>query len=71
MKLSILAIVVSSAAAFAPTAHGPQRRVALNAESMDRKAFIGAAAASIFAAVPLVANAGTMAQELVTDPTEV
>ncbi|KAL7536260.1 hypothetical protein ACHAXR_007028 [Thalassiosira sp. AJA248-18] len=38
---------------------------------MDRKAFIAAAGASIFAAAPLVANAGTMGQERVSDPTEV
>ena len=30
-----------------------------------------AAGASIFAAAPMVANAGTMGQELVKDPTEV
>ena len=67
MKLSILATLIASAAAFAPAPQGPQT-TALN---MDRKAFIAAAGASIFAAVPLVANAGTMGQERVTDPTEV
>ena len=67
MKLSILATLIASAAAFAPASQGPQT-TALN---MDRKAFIAAAGASIFAAVPLVANAGTMGQERVTDPTEV
>mmetsp|Transcript_24178 Transcript_24178/g.50662 ORF Transcript_24178/g.50662 Transcript_24178/m.50662 type:complete len:138 (-) Transcript_24178:363-776(-) len=71
MKLSIVATlaVLSSAAAFAPASQGSQS-TALNAQ-MDRKAFIAAAGASIFAAAPLVANAGTMGQERVTDPTEV
>mmetsp|Transcript_29764 Transcript_29764/g.63121 ORF Transcript_29764/g.63121 Transcript_29764/m.63121 type:complete len:135 (-) Transcript_29764:301-705(-) len=69
MKLSIFATLatLSSVAAFAPTTQGPQS-TALN---MDRKAFIAAAGASIFAAVPLVANAGTMGQERINDPTEV
>jgi len=71
MKLSIIAALatLSSVAAFAPASQG-KPSVAMNAE-MDRKAFIGAAAASIFSAVPLVANAGTMGQESVNDPTEV
>lgn len=69
MKLSIIATLVASAAAFAPATQGPQS-TALNAQ-MDRKAFIAAAGASIFAAAPLVANAGTMGQEKITDPTEV
>ena len=71
MKLSIVATlaVLSSAAAFAPATKGTQT-TALNAQ-MDRKAFIAAAGASIFAAAPLVANAGTMGQERVNDPTEV
>ena len=69
MKLSIITTlaVLSSAAAFAPATQGPQS----TALQMDRKAFIAAAGASIFAAVPLVANAGTMGQERVNDPTEV
>lgn len=69
MKLSILATLIATAAAFAPATQGPQS-TALNAQ-MDRKAFIAAAGASIFAAAPLVANAGTMGQEKVDDPTEV
>lgn len=71
MKLSVIATLaaLSSAAAFAPATQGPQT-TALNAQ-MDRKAFIAAAGASIFAAAPLVANAGTMGQERVSDPTEV
>lgn len=69
MKLAVLLAVLSSAAAFAPATQGPQT-TALNAQ-MDRKAFIAAAGASIFAAAPMVANAGTMGQERVTDPTEV
>ena len=72
MKLSaaIILATVSSAAAFAPVAQGPQS-TALNAQMGDRKAFLAAAGASIFAAAPMVANAGTMGQELVKDPTEV
>jgi len=71
MKLSLIATLgaVSSASAFAPAAQGSQT-TALNAQ-MDRKAFISAAGASIFAAAPLIANAGTMGQERVSDPTEV
>ncbi len=71
MKLSIIATfaTLSSVAAFAPANQG-KPSVSMNAE-MDRKAFIGAAAASIFSVVPLVANAGTMGQESVNDPTEV
>ena len=69
MKLSVLATLVASAAAFAPSNQNV-RSTALNAE-MDRKAFIAAAGASIFAAAPMVANAGTMGQEKVDDPTEV
>lgn len=72
MKLSaaIILAAVSSAAAFAPAAQGPQS-TALNAQMGDRKAFLAAAGASIFAAAPMVANAGSMGQELVKDPTEV
>lgn len=72
MKLSaaIILAAVSSAVAFAPAAQGPQS-TALNAQMGDRKAFLAAAGASIFAAAPLVANAGSMGQELVKDPTEV
>ena len=69
MKLSILATLIATAAAFAPATQGPQSTT-LHAQ-MDRKAFIAAAGASIFAAAPLVANAGTMGQEKVDDPTEV
>lgn len=72
MKLSAIAslALLSSAAAFTPATQGPQTS-ALNAEMMNRKAFIAAAGASIFAAAPLIANAGTMGQERVNDPTEV
>jgi len=70
MKLSVVAVLVSvgAASAFAP-ANLPNQRVStsLNAES-SRKAFLSAAAASLI--VPAVANAGTMAQENVFDPTE-
>ena len=69
MKLSIIATLVASAAAFAPASQGPQT-TALNAQ-MNRQAFLAAAGASLVAASPLVANAGTMGQEQVTDPTEV
>ena len=72
MKLScaILLATLSSSAAFAPVVT-PSKSSALNAQMGDRKEFLAAAGASIFAAMPLVANAGTMAQESVTDPTEV
>eukprot|EP00566_Odontella_aurita_P023131 CAMPEP_0113546242 /NCGR_PEP_ID=MMETSP0015_2-20120614/11696_1 /TAXON_ID=2838 /ORGANISM="Odontella" /LENGTH=140 /DNA_ID=CAMNT_0000446673 /DNA_START=238 /DNA_END=660 /DNA_ORIENTATION=+ /assembly_acc=CAM_ASM_000160 len=70
MKLSVAAVLFSlgAASAFAP-ANVPNNRAstALNAES-SRKAFLSAAAASLLA--PAVANAGTMAQENVFDPTE-
>ncbi len=71
MKLSIVVALaaLTSASAFVPVAQrGPG--TSLNAE-MDRRAFVAAAGASIFAASPLIANAGTMGQERVTDPTEV
>jgi type II secretory pathway pseudopilin PulG len=69
MKLSIVAILSTLAvtSAFAPSAQVQKTTVALNAES-SRKAFLSAAAMSVFA--PAVANAGTMGQELVTTPTE-
>lgn len=72
MKLSSIVslALLSSAAAFAPATNGPQTS-ALNVEIMGRKAFIAAAGASFFAAAPLIANAGSMGQELVNDPTEV
>jgi len=70
MKLSTFTILatIGSAAAFAPSTSTPSTSV-LNAESHSRKAFLGAAAAAVFA--PAIANAGTMDQELVKDPTEV
>lgn len=70
MKLScaIIFATLSSAAAFAPV-NTPTKTTALNAQMGDRKEFLIAAGASLFA--PMVANAGTMAQESVTDPTEV
>ena len=70
MKLScaIILATLSSSAAFAPV-HAPSKSTALNAQMGDRKEFLIAAGASLFA--PLVANAGTMGQESVTDPTEV
>lgn len=72
MKLSIISalITLGSVAAFAPATSSPRTAVSLNAESQSRKAFLGAAAAAVFG-LPLIANAGTMDQELVTDPTEV
>lgn len=70
MKLSTVTILatIGSAAAFAPANNAP-RTTALNAEAQSRQAFLASAAAALF--VPAVANAGTMDQELVTDPTEV
>lgn len=73
MKLATLALVatIGSTAAFAPAPSNSARsNTIMNAEAQSsRKAFLGAAAAAVFA--PAIANAGTMAQELVTDPTEV
>jgi hypothetical protein len=72
MKLSILATLamLSPALAFVP-ASTHQTTSALNAQ-MDRKAFIASAVAgTIVVASPLIANAGTMGQERVSDPTEV
>mmetsp|Transcript_5412 Transcript_5412/g.3273 ORF Transcript_5412/g.3273 Transcript_5412/m.3273 type:complete len:148 (+) Transcript_5412:109-552(+) len=80
MKLSVVATLamLGSASAFAPTSSSTPRTttVSLNAEQQQqqqqssRKAFLGAAAAAVFG-VPAAAIAGTMDQELVTDPTEV
>ena len=71
MKISAIVSLaaLSSAAAFAPAAPGPQT-TALNAQ-MNRQAFLAAAGASLVAATPFTASAGTMGQEQVTDPTEV
>lgn len=67
MKLSIIATLITSVAAFAPvTQH--KTSTALNAEQQSRKAFLASAAATFF--MPAVAMAGTMAQENVSDPTE-
>jgi len=73
MKLSCAVILatLSLSAAFAPVVLPSKTNTALNAQIGDRKEFLAAAGASIFAAIPLVANAGTMGQETVTDPTEV
>lgn len=74
MKISTIAALatVGSVAAFAPTQFNGQERttIALSAEQQSRKAFFGAAAAGAFS-FARVANAGTMAQENVNDPTEV
>mmetsp|Transcript_33446 Transcript_33446/g.40073 ORF Transcript_33446/g.40073 Transcript_33446/m.40073 type:complete len:147 (-) Transcript_33446:405-845(-) len=74
MKLSVIAILgtVGSTLAFAPASITDRTTVATNAEvpSQSRKAFFGTVAASVLASVPVVANAGTMSQELVLDKTE-
>mmetsp|Transcript_23802 Transcript_23802/g.35309 ORF Transcript_23802/g.35309 Transcript_23802/m.35309 type:complete len:140 (+) Transcript_23802:106-525(+) len=72
MKLSTFTILatIGSAAAFAPATSAP-RTTSLNGEAQSRKAFFGAAAAAAALFVPAIANAGTMDQELVKDPTEV
>ena len=57
---AFFALLASSAAAFAPAQVG-HTSTALNAETDGRRAFLGAAAAGVFAAIPAVANAGTMA----------
>ena len=76
MKLSAIAILSTLAvsSAFAPSPSVQRTTVALNAEEpTSRKAFLSAAALSVFGAAvaPGIANAGTMGQELVTTPTEV
>lgn len=71
MKLALFALFAGSAAAFAPAQVSQASTTALNAEADSRRAFLGAAAAATFAAIPAVANAGTMLQENVADPTEV
>jgi len=73
MKLSIIAAfgAIGSTLAFAPACTTEHTTVAMSAEvSSSRKAFLGTVAASVFAGIPVVANAGTMSQELVTDKTE-
>jgi hypothetical protein len=67
MKLAIFASFIATAAAFAP-ASVERSSTSLN---MDRRAAFGGIAAAFMAGAPLVANAGTMDQELVKDPTEV
>ena len=70
MKLTIVTLLatLTSTLAFAP-ATPSSSTTALNAEPTTRAAFLTSAAAALF--VPAVANAGTMAQENVSDPTEV
>jgi len=68
MKLSIIATLLTTAAAFAPATQQSSTDTALNASSQSRKAFLSAAAATFLA--PTIAFAGTMAQENVSDPTE-
>lgn len=75
MKVSAIAILstLAVASAFAPNAFVQKTTVALNAEEpTSRKAFLSAAALTVFsaAAVPGAATAASMSQELVTDPTE-
>ena len=69
MKLYALTILscLAAASAFMP-ASTERASVAMNAEPVDRKAFLGVAAAAMFGAA-LPANA--MDQENVSDPTEV
>ena len=67
MKLStiyLISVSIASAAAFSTQP---------NTEVSSRKAFLTNTAAAFFTATsaPLIANAGTMAQENVDDPTEV
>ena len=72
MKLSVLAAtlaMLSPTSAFVP-ASTHQTTSALNAQ-MDRKSFIASVVGTIVIASPLIANAGTMGQERVSDPTEV
>eukprot|EP00586_Coscinodiscus_wailesii_P005378 CAMPEP_0172487558 /NCGR_PEP_ID=MMETSP1066-20121228/16703_1 /TAXON_ID=671091 /ORGANISM="Coscinodiscus wailesii, Strain CCMP2513" /LENGTH=145 /DNA_ID=CAMNT_0013254255 /DNA_START=74 /DNA_END=511 /DNA_ORIENTATION=- len=74
MKLSILAVVSSVlglASAFAPSTTTTQKVTALNAEQQSRKTFFNSVAAFGAASIlPSIANAGSMAQENVFDPTE-
>ena len=73
MKLSLVAVLsmIAGASAFAPVATVQQSNVVMHAEPSSRKAFLSTAAATFgaFLVVP-AANAGTMAQENVSDPTE-
>jgi len=72
MKLStvITLSTLGLTGAFVPSAT-LQKTTALQAEQQSRKAFFNSAAAVFGAAIiPAVANAGTMAQENVSDPTE-
>lgn len=73
MKIStvttILAATVGTSVAFVPVHTPAASNVVLSAES-SRKAFFTAAAAGAFGFAQ-VANAGTMDQEIVNDPTEV
>jgi len=74
MKLSIATVFLSlsAATAFAPSTTPQQSTTVLSAESQSRKAFLTTATATLFGtAFAGAANAGTMAQENVSDPTEV
>lgn len=68
MKLAIIASLVAIASAFAPAS---VERTSTSLQMDRRAAFGGIAAAFMVGVAPIVANAGTMDQELVKDPTEV
>jgi len=69
--ISVLSLLATSLA-FAPTASMHTSSTALKAEYVDqsRKAFLSAAAFSIFGAAAMAAPAFAMDQENVSDPTE-
>lgn len=72
MKLSIVTALLSLSAtsAFAPANVQKTSAIQMSAEPQTRKAFFTAAAVGVFGFAQ-AANAGTMAQENVSDPTEV
>ena len=75
MKVSVLALlstIVAVTTAFAPAASTQRASVAMNAEAEhSRKAFLGAAAASLFGVAAAGLPVEAMDQDNVNDPTEV
>lgn len=72
MKLTIFAILVASVAAFAPVAIVKTSHVVMQAEPVEqsRKAFLSAAALSVFGAAVVAPNAMAMDWEYVPSPSE-
>jgi len=71
VAISVIFSILGLTAAFTPSTHTGRTSVTLHAEQQSRKVFFSSAAAVAFGAlIPTGANAGTMSQENISDPTE-